>query len=312
VTLKSSFRYLRPPDILALVFDLAMSLLFVARIGTIGDAGLVLSLNLAVGGGIFLLAFLSARSGNGMWRIIHDWYLVPLVFLSFKEIHVFIQAIQPEDKDYLLIAIDRWIFHMDPTVWLWQFSSPPLTEILQISYSSFYFLMLTMGFELYVRREYPQFSFAVFSILYGFFLSYVGYLLVPGVGPRFTLHNFQLMDTELPGVFLTTTLRDLINAGESIPKGALNAMKLAQRDVFPSGHTEMTLITMYLAQRYRLSSRHVINILGVLLIVGTVYLRYHYVIDLIAGTLVMSFVVWSGRHMFLWLERVRGNPLPII
>ena len=61
--------------------------------------------------------------------------------------------------------------------------------------------------------------------------------------------------TDLPGLLLTSPIRDFLNAGESIPKGALNAIVFAQRDAFPSGHAEMTLISLYLAHHYRLRSR---------------------------------------------------------
>jgi membrane-associated phospholipid phosphatase len=39
---------------------------------------------------------------------------------------------------------------------------------------------------------------------------------------------------------------------------------------------------------------------GISLIVATVYLRYHYVIDLIAGAAFMLFTIWSGRYIEQW------------
>jgi membrane-associated phospholipid phosphatase len=143
----------------------------------------------------------------------------------------------------------------------------------------------------------------MFTLLYGFFLSYIGYLLFPGVGPRFTLHDFYQLNEELPGVFLTNGIRDIINAGESIPKGAANALALAQRDVFPSGHTQMTLIVMYFAATYKLTSRYVLYTFGTLLIVATVYLRYHYVIDVLAGAAFMWLTIWTAPKLLSWSKR---------
>ena len=59
----------------------------------------------------------------------------------------------------------------------------------------------------------------------------------------------------------------------------------AQRDVFPSGHMMMTLVAVILAYRYELKVRHYVFCVGMLLIFATVYLRYHYFIDLVAGAL---------------------------
>ena len=42
----------------------------------------------------------------------------------------------------------------------------------------------------------------------------------------------------------------------------------------------MTLVLMYLSAKYKVRVRYVIYITGTLLIIATVYERYHYVIDL--------------------------------
>jgi membrane-associated phospholipid phosphatase len=300
-------RSLRAPDRIAIAFYLLMSVLILSNTGTIDSWPVLLFLNATVCIGIVILAHVDRKRNNAILRLTHDWYLVPLVFVTFKEMYVYIHSMGLQDRDSTLIAIDRWLFGVDPTVWLGQFSSPVVTEILQISYASFYVLMMALGVELYLRKEEGRFLYSIFAITYGFYLSYLGYMLVPGVGPRFTLHEFQLLDSELPGLWLTPVLRDFVNAGESIPKGALNAMALAQRDVFPSGHTQMTLITMYLVQKYRLSSRYVVHILGTLLIIGTVYLRYHYVIDLVGGGVFMIFTIWTGRYLYGWMGGGEGK-----
>jgi membrane-associated phospholipid phosphatase len=145
-------------------------------------------------------------------------------------------------------------------------------------------------------------------IVYGFYLSYIGYFSLPGVGPRFTLHDFSLLETELPGLFLTNALRAIINAGESIPLIKEHAIDVVQRDVFPSGHTQLTMIVMALGFRYKLKSRWVLLGFGSLLIVATVYLRYHYVVDLVAGALLAWFTLWTGDKLEVWWRTVTNRP----
>jgi len=60
---------------------------------------------------------------------------------------------------------------------------------------------------------------------------------------------------------------------------------------------------MYLSVRLRSRSRYFFVPVGSLLIVATVYLWYHYVIDLIAGFAFMVFSVWSGKIIFNWWRR---------
>jgi membrane-associated phospholipid phosphatase len=301
------FRFLRPTDLLIIIFINCLSLLSVLFFFGSSASNLIVVINLIVTVLILTLSFNIKDDKRKLLRIISEWYPIPMIFFIFKEVHVIIQSLGRNDWDNLLINIDRTIFGCDPTVWLANYSHPILTEILQISYASYYFIMLVVGMELYLRKEYEEFNFAVFTIVYGFVLSYIGYLLFPAVGPRFTLHDFYSMNTDLPGIWLTTTIRDLINAGESIPRGAINAMALAQRDVFPSGHTQMTLISMYLALQYKIKSRYIIYILGVLLIFSTVYLRYHYVVDVIGGILFMIFTLWSAPKLFKPSVKIKNN-----
>jgi membrane-associated phospholipid phosphatase len=175
-----------------------------------------------------------------------------------------------------------------------------MTEILQIAYTSFYFLFLVLGYELYRRHNLDLFHYFMFTCVYGFFLSYVGYFFLPAIGPRFTLHDFSALDTDLPGVLLTPYLRWFVNAGGSVPMGVPNEVAIAgtQRDVFPSGHTMMTLVLMYLSAKLRAKVRFLIYIVGILLVVATVYQRYHYVVDLFAGALCMVLCVLTSRRLY--------------
>jgi membrane-associated phospholipid phosphatase len=233
------------------------------------------------------IAYAENKYDNKFWRVIHYWYIAPLILFTFKELYYLIGPIRQQDFDWLFIAIDRWMFGTDPTKFLLQYSFPLLTELLQIVYSMFYLLPVILAIALLQDKRYIALDFAVFSIIYGFYLSYLGYFILPGIGPRFTLHNFSLLSQQLPGVFLTPYLRKLIDIGESIPKGTANPAALVQRDVFPSGHTMITLIVMYLAIRLKSRTRFFFIPVGTLLIFSTVYLWYHYVIDLIGGLIFM-------------------------
>jgi membrane-associated phospholipid phosphatase len=112
---------------------------------------------------------------------------------------------------------------------------------------------------------------------------------------------------ELPGLYLTNFLREIVNAGESIPAGTPNPALVVQRDAFPSGHTQMTLLVMYLSIKFKSRSRYFFIPNGTLLIFATVYLRYHYVVDLIAGAIFMVLTLWLGKHLFKWWMSVRNE-----
>jgi membrane-associated phospholipid phosphatase len=301
-----TLKILRPVDALIIAFIFILTAAYAAMGGAPSTVASLFAANVVITLGIFALEA-AAAAGNRFLRIVRDFYPVPMIFIVFKEVHIVIQTLHRADLDPVFIAIDRWIFGTDPTVWFHQFASPGLTELLQVSYTSYYFIMVAMGVEIYRRDRHGLFAFVMFTIVWGFFLSYAGYILFPGVGPRFTLHDFATLDLELPGLWVTEALRTAINAGESIPHGAADPLALAQRDVFPSGHTEMTLITIFFAWKYSIRSRYVITAFGTLLIVSTVYLRYHYVIDLVGGAAFAALALSTSPALVRWWERIRDG-----
>ena len=300
-------RSLRLVDLLIIVFAAAISVTLLAFTARGTEAYLVVAINLIASLGVVALSYALSRRPHKFLQVIRDWYPVPTIFFMFKEVHVVLQSLGRSDWDGLLIAADHAVFQLHPTQWLQQFSFPLLTELLQVAYASYYFIMLTLGIEVFLRYDREKFSYVLFTIVYGFFLSYIGYIIFPAVGPRFTLHDFHAIDTELPGVALTTPIRDFLNAGESIPKGAVNALALAQRDAFPSGHTQMTLVSLVLAYQFRLRSRYVLYLFGTLLIISTVYLRYHYVVDVAGGALFMLFTIWTAPMLVSWWNRITSR-----
>jgi membrane-associated phospholipid phosphatase len=246
------------------------------------------------------LAYFAGSTRSRTLRWIRDWAAFPLVVFTYKQLYFIIAPLhRGKDFDGLLIAVDRWLFHTDPTVWLARFSTPFLTEILQISYSLFYVFFIAVGLELYLKNL-SEFRFFKFVIVYGFYLSYIAYFFLPAVGPRFTLHDFSQTNTEMPGLLFTPALRWFVNFFEAIYPGMSNAAAAAnaQRDVFPSGHTMMTLIAITLSWRYKLKVRHYILVVGILLIVATVYLRYHYFVDILAGILLALLCMATSRKVF--------------
>ncbi len=218
------------------------------------------------------------------------WSPLLIIPLCFTELHYLVHTVHPIDYDAELIAIDYRIFGVHPTVWLERFTWPWLTELLQVVYSTFYFLPIGLAVILLKNGEDEKFRFLIFQITYGFFLSYIGYFMVPAVGPRFTLDHLQTFPLE--GLWLTAAIRDTLNALENI-----------QRDAFPSGHTAMTLLVLYYAGRYHKKYFLFMLPVSILMVYSTVYLRYHYVIDIVAGVVLLGLIIWSGDRLYGWIKK---------
>jgi membrane-associated phospholipid phosphatase len=301
MNLRSLFRVLHSADLVIIGYGLLLSILNVVFASRIPNWLVMVLINCAVTVAICLLAITRSRHDAKILEYIHDWYAAPLVFLTFKELYYIIAPMHGgRNYDDVLIAADRWMFGVDPTHWLMHIANPTLTEVLQIAYTIFYLLFLAAGYELYRRKDRAVFHFYMFTCIYGFYLSYLGYFALPAVGPRFTLHDFGMLDRDLPGLWLTPYLRWFVNYGESVPMGVPNAIAqaAAQRDVFPSGHTMMMLVLMTLSVRYRLRSRYFMLVNGTLLIVATVYQRYHYAVDLVGGLIFFLICISTAPHFY--------------
>lgn len=306
---KELVKHLKAFDVVVIAFYIILTALHIIYHDRIDTWLMWTFVNLSIIVVSFVLAYMESKYDNEFWNGIHYWYIVPVVLITFKEVYFMVQPIRIYDHDEMFILIDRIIFFgNDPTHLLWQISTPVLTEILQIVYGMFYLLPILLGLFLLRKRRYVAMDFSVFVIVYGFYLSYLGYFIWPGIGPRFTLHNFETINQDLPGLFLTNFLREIVNTGESIPSGTPNPAEVVQRDIFPSGHTMITLIVMYLSVRLKSRSKYFFVPIGTLLIFSTVYLWYHYVIDLIGGLLFMIFALWTGKYIFNWWRRKIGKP----
>jgi len=258
---------------------------------------------------ICFVAYAAQSTGSKWMRAVHDWSAFPLVLLSYKMLYYMIGPFHKgKSFDWLLIEADRWLFGTVPAELAARIAHPYLTELLQIAYTLFYLYFIVVGIELYRKTDIRPFRYFRFTVVYGFVLSYIGYFFLPAVGPRFTLYDFSKTGTDLPGLLFTPVLRRFVNFFESIPPDATNAVAqaAAQRDVFPSGHTMLTLVVIFFAYRYRVHVRHPLLAAGLLLIFATVYLRYHYIVDLIAGALLALLCLITSGKLYNGFRKAPG------
>jgi len=303
--IKSFIINLNATDLLVVLFTTFLSILAIIFNAKVIYWKEIVGINILLQSFIFTLAYYDEHKSSMFTHQLRFWYLVPMIFLSFKEIYNLVDPIRGKIYDDLLIQADRFLFGTDPTKLLYHIANPYLTELLQIVYGTFFFLPIILGISLLCKDRKKELYYLAFIMVLGFFLSYIGYILLPAIGPRFTLHDFSITNIELPGLHLTNFLREIVNAGESIPAGTPNPALVVQRDAFPSGHTQMTLLVMYLSVKFKSRSRYFLIPNGTLLIFSTVYLRYHYVVDLIAGIIFMLLTLWLGKHLFKWWMGIR-------
>ncbi|MEJ2048510.1 MAG: phosphatase PAP2 family protein [Calditrichota bacterium] len=237
----------------------------------------------------FIFAFLFARMQpiNKWINFFRTWYPLFYLPLSFGAFHYLIPGIHPGNIDNTLIKIDLWLIGTNPTVWLEKYHYSFLTEILQISYLAFYFLPLLILVPFFVKKKYKLFNEFALVVLLGFYLSYFGYLIFPALGPRYFLAHLQ----HIP--LVTSNIYNSIS-------GALNGLENIQWDAFPSGHVTIALLYAHYAFKcFRKMFFFTLPVV-ILLVISTVYLRYHYFIDVIAGIMLYGIVLVMSK----WIKQI--------
>lgn len=235
---------------------------------------------------VYLFAYFSHNNNKGkVYNAFRRLYIIPIVYFIYSQIHTYLPLVNPIDFDNILIAWDKFLFGVNPTEWIYKFSHPILTEYLQFTYMTFFFMPILVGIEFTYREKDEEFFKYARFILFGFYLSYLLYFFMPAIGPRFTIHDFHSINAELPGLWLYEFFREAVNLGGGVNPNSINPIDDVNRDCMPSGHTMMTFMNILLVFKFNSKFRWLILIIGLSLIISTVYLRYHYVVDVIAGIL---------------------------
>jgi membrane-associated phospholipid phosphatase len=249
--------------------------------------------NFAILVGIVAIALIAKRV-PGFRPLFHfrNWYIAFFITVAYRELSILIPQISPQDIDNVLIKLDYFIFSVHPTVYIERFEVPVLTDIFQAVYCSYYFLPIILGIVVYTRKNMRDFTHVFFGVIFTFYVTYVGYMLFPAVGPRFSLYHLQT--TALVGLFVTIPIRE-----------SLNWLEHVMRDAFPSGHTMLTLVVLFYTWRYEKKLLLIFTPISILIIFSTIYLRYHYAVDVMAGIILTIPTIVAAETAIEWWERTQ-------
>jgi hypothetical protein len=255
----------------------ALELLLIELLGAIAawrghDA--MLRANSIVGALAWLLAWRSLRTMSGSawasWRGVLLFAASWLIFPLFKAIRA---GWIHHTADALLLALDRALWgglslpeHAFALERVW------LSEVLSAGYFAFFLIVLTpvIWFAFHRAQREALVFFLGLHLMY--LLGFAGYLLVPAGGPYMAFPN--VFPYPAHGGAVTHFVTGVVAQG------------VTGMDVFPSLHSGVTVYVwgfcLLGGPRYR-AVAIVLTPLMLCIVVATVYLRYHYGIDLLAG-----------------------------
>ena len=253
----------------------------------------------------WLIGMHVVRPANRMIAFLRHFYPVLLYTAFYRETGELNQMLHRGYIDDVFVRLDALVFGFQPSIKLMDWLPYRLvSEVFYISYFSYYVMIVGVGIALYLRDR-RQFFHYVSVVSFVFYICYLIYIFTPVIGPRMFYRDFN--GHTLPADLIPPGLTDF---PESIQAGPFfQIMKWiyhyfeAYGSAFPSSHVAIALTTVYFSFKYLRRIRWIHLTMAILLCISTVYCRYHYGVDVLAGILTAGILIPIGE----WLYRRFGG-----
>ena len=192
------------------------------------------------------------------------------------------------------------VFGFEPSVLMDRWVTPATTEWFAFFYF-LYFLILCIHVlpMVYYQRGTELLGRFATGVLIIFMTAHLVYMIVPGYGPYWFLKDTFVH--ELQGGTFWHLVRETVDAGG------------AQKDIFPSLHTAAPTFFAIFSYRHRNAfpfkyTWPVMAFVATQIIVATMFLRWHYLVDIFAGLTLAAAASFIGHRVSNW-ERAKRDRL---
>jgi membrane-associated phospholipid phosphatase len=248
--------------------------------------------------------FLATRIGNNpekrlMWRqVANVGQIVFAGILASNQMGVYLKEVNPNLYEQPLLQFDKAILGTSVAQALEPLAHPLITDYLQLTYASYFFLPMAVFISLLVAKKHENTELLLATLAMGYCYTLLLYVLVPARSPYII--------AELPG----PSSLGIVFQGPLPRSGFTEALfnlihhvEANKRDCFPSGHTGISLVLLVGVWRYKREWIIPYTVISSSLIFSTVYLRYHYLLDLIAGAVWCLFIVAVIPKLYFYQKR---------
>jgi len=248
---------------------------------------------------------------SSYFQILYLFFPYLLIALIYDNWNIF-QQITSQYFDIIdpqLKNIDEVIFGIQPSLWFQTFLHPLAVDYFMIAYSMF--IIYPFFYLLYLIHRNKQLFFqkVLFAQNIILTMSLILFLIFPAMGPRVLLAADYT--TPLQGISFGF-LHDITGRSSFflIQHDLWNFIERVKTDCMPSMHTGLCLLCIIYALKYRkIFKREKMAVyfwtIGVSsLVISTMYLRYHWVIDVIIGIILAVVVYFLTEIIFEgWINR---------
>lgn len=263
-----------------------------------------------------IYALLRVHAAHPHHRVIdflRHFYPVLLYTALYRETAALNQLPSPGFLDTYFIRLEARVFGMQPSlVFMDALPYLPVSELAYAAYFSYYVMIAGIGLTLFFRNR-RQFFHFLSVISFVFYVCYLVYIFTPVIGPRVFFR--EIVDFPLPPDLQPTpppTFPAVIANGPfyQIMHWIYRVFE-SPGAAFPSSHVAVAFSTVFFSFRYLRPIRWLHLGVAVLLSLSTIYCRYHYAVDVLAGALATALLVPVGNLLYLRFRQAdRSEPPP--
>ncbi len=207
--------------------------------------------------------------------------LIASVYL-YRESGQMVHILYPGWYDNLIINFELNLFGILPNFWLERFFSPVVSEILMFAYFVYLPLIPFLCIYFYFKVNPHALEQFLLPLILAYSICFLGFLIFPAASPRFVLDGGK----ELQGFIFRRIMLYIEGNGQF------------QGGSFPSAHCAAGTVMILLSYRFDKKLFAFVCPIILLFFLATIYGRYHYFSDVVAGILIgLASVYLSKKYV---------------
>lgn len=242
---------------------------------------------------LFAMAFLEIRN-PGVRAIQLTRRFLPFALLGYlyNELDYLNNIIIADDLDPMLASAEERLFGIQPAL---EFAKildlSGFAEAMYLGYFSYYLLVFLIPLYLFLGKGSEMGERWIFILINSFMIFYLMFIFIPAGGPQF---YFTQSAETVPGGYVFGALTRFIQANLEVPAAA-----------FPSSHVSICLILVWACYRQAPRLLIVVMPLSLLMLLSTVYIRAHYVIDVLAAFIITPVIFILSDRFYNILAAIK-------
>ncbi len=246
----------------------------------------ILWLNLAIIGGFFLVAYSDSLRKRRLLSVLRDWYPAALLLLAYREMGWLAPPAHSHSLERTWVLWDKFFLNELGAKALIESAGPLLPGLLEISYTLVYAMPFIALAALYAHGRRDRVDRLMFPLAASVLSAYALFPYFPSEPPR----------TVFPG----EDFPSYMTVFRKFNWDMLGSYGI-HTSVFPSAHVSGAFSVALTLGRLLPESKwlgRLLLALAVLIAIATVYGRYHYLADAVAGLAIALLVCGLTRRLW--------------